>query len=85
MKVRKATITEFDGIMEIYRYAREYMIWSGNPGQWGHFYPDSELVKDDIWGEKCMVICNGKTIHVADGSPRIIYRFQRSTPHVQTI
>ena len=45
MKVRKATITEFDRIMEIYRYAQDYMIRSGNPGQWGHFYPAPELIK----------------------------------------
>ena len=36
LRVRNATENDFDRIMEIYRYAREFMIRSGNPNQWGH-------------------------------------------------
>ena len=63
MKVRKATADELDRIMEIYRYAQDYMIRSGNPEQWGHFYPDSGLIKNDIREGKCRVICDEKAIH----------------------
>ena len=56
--VRKAAENDFDRIMEIYRSAQDYMIRSGNPDQWGHFYPDPELVKNDIRDGVCHVICD---------------------------
>ena len=34
--------------MEIYKVAQDFMIASGNPDQWGHFYPDLDTVKNDI-------------------------------------
>ena len=48
LNVRNAEIADLEQIMKIYRYAQDYMIESGNPTQWGHFYPDADLIKSDI-------------------------------------
>ena len=63
LKVRKATAADISKIMAIYRYAQDYMIRSGNPNQWGHFYPKQELIRDDIEEGSCMVICDESEIH----------------------
>ena len=63
LQVRKAIEQDFEKIMEIYRYAQDFMIQSGNPDQWGHFYPDQELVKADIRDGLCHVICDETEIH----------------------
>ena len=55
--VRKAEDGDFERIMEIYRSAQDYMIDSGNPTQWGRFYPSPELIKKDIARGVCRVIC----------------------------
>ena len=56
LSVRNADITDLEPIMEIYHYAQDYMIQSGNPTQWGHFYPDEEMIKADIRLDVCRVI-----------------------------
>ena len=56
MEVAKAEMTDLDRIMEIYRSAQDFMIRSGNPGQWGHLYTAPELVRDDIGAGRCHVI-----------------------------
>ena len=48
MHIRKAGMDDLNQIMSIYRSAQDFMIESGNPDQWGHFYPSEDLVKDDI-------------------------------------
>ena len=48
LNVKNAEIADLEQIMKIYRYAQDYMIKSGNPTQWGHFYPDADLIKSDI-------------------------------------
>ena len=48
LNVKNADMADFEQIMKIYKYAQDYMIKSGNPAQWGHFYPDAELIKSDI-------------------------------------
>ena len=63
LTIRNAAEGDFERIMEIYRYAQEYMIRSGNPTQWGHFYPEPELIRADIREGMCRVICEGETIH----------------------
>ena len=45
MYIKKATSADNRRIMEIYRIAQDYMIQSGNPDQWGHFYAQPELIK----------------------------------------
>ena len=44
LNVKNADMADFEQIMKIYKYAQDYMIKSGNPAQWGHFYPDAELI-----------------------------------------
>ena len=61
--VRCGTDQDYDQIMTIYRYAQDYMIQSGNPDQWGHFYPDPELVKSDIQKGLSKVIFDDECIH----------------------
>ena len=48
MEIRKAAPEDLPRIMEIYRSAQEFMIKSGNPGQWGRSYPTKDDVADDI-------------------------------------
>lgn len=48
MEIRKTEARDFEEVMRIYRYAQEKMIESGNPTQWGHFYPTEEMILDDI-------------------------------------
>lgn len=63
MIIRKAALVDHDRIMEIYQIAQDYMIKSGNPDQWGHFYPQPELIKKDISEEACYVLCDEDGIH----------------------
>ena len=63
MQIKKANITEHKQIMEIYRYAQDYMIQSGNPDQWGHSYPSPELILSDIESQICCVVYDDDGIH----------------------
>lgn len=63
MNVRIADLKDFEKIMKIYQYAQDYMIQSGNPTQWGHFYPDEELIRSDIHQNACKVIYDKNGIH----------------------
>lgn len=63
LNVRKASARELDRIMEIYRYAQDFMIRSGNPTQWGHFYPERKLIESDIRDGNSRVICDEDKIH----------------------
>ena len=46
--IRKAEIGDLDAVMQIYAEARAFMKESGNPDQWGDFYPPVDTVKDDL-------------------------------------
>ena len=63
MTVRKAVPGDIGRIMEIYSSAREYMIRSGNPNQWGHSYPPIELIESDIENGRCRVVEENGRIH----------------------
>ena len=63
LNVKNAEIADLEQIMKIYRYAQDYMIKSGNPTQWGHFYPDADLIKSDIDKNACKVIYDKDGIH----------------------
>ena len=58
MNIRKASIDDLNLIMDIYRSAQDFMIESGNPNQWGHFYPSEDLVKEDIAKGVSYLICD---------------------------
>ena len=63
LTIRDANNNEFEHVMKIYKYAQDFMIASGNPTQWGHFYPTEELITQDINGRACKVVCDRDTIH----------------------
>ena len=56
LTVRKAQPEELDRLMAIYRTAQEFMIRSGNPGQWGRAKPARETVAEDIAAGRCRVV-----------------------------
>lgn len=63
LSIKKAADDDLDRIMEIYRYAQDFMIKSGNPSQWGHFYPKPELIRSDIEKKVCYVLFDETGIH----------------------
>ncbi|MCR4656670.1 MAG: GNAT family N-acetyltransferase [Lachnospiraceae bacterium] len=49
MKIRKTVGSDFERIMEIYAYARDFMAKTGNPNQWGPTnWPPGALIHKDI-------------------------------------
>ncbi|WP_197031813.1 hypothetical protein [Methanobrevibacter sp. YE315] len=63
MNIRKAVIDDVNEIMDIYAIAQDFMIESGNPNQWGHFYPSRDLIEHDIENEVCLLICDDESPH----------------------
>ena len=63
MEIRRATAQDHQRIMEIDRAAQDFMIQTGNPHQWGHFYPESSLIEKDIENGVCHVICADGDVH----------------------
>lgn len=49
MKIRKTAEADFDRVMEIYARARDFMVQTGNPNQWGPTrWPPEALIREDI-------------------------------------
>ena len=49
MQIRKSTEQDIPRMMEIFRYAREFMARHGNPNQWGPInWPPESLIRADI-------------------------------------
>ena len=63
LTIRKACADDYERIMEIYRYAQEFMIATGNPTQWGHFNPTPEMIQEDISLNRCHAVCDESGIH----------------------
>lgn len=56
MEIRKSTEKDFNRMMEIYAYARDFMVKHGNPSQWGPTnWPPEDLVHRDIAEGKSFV------------------------------
>lgn len=47
-QIRKAQWEDFYRILEIYAIAREFMAKTGNPTQWGNYYPPLQMLEADI-------------------------------------
>ncbi len=65
MKIRRSAEHDIARMMEIYRYARNFMASHGNPNQWGpNNWPPEELIRSDIQNGKSYVCENeeGKII-----------------------
>ena len=61
--VRKAKKEDLERIMEIYTFAQEFMIRTGNPNQWGTFHPAKELIASDIEKGISRVIYDENGVH----------------------
>ena len=62
LQIRKAKMEEIDTLMNIYSIAREFMIKTNNPNQWGKTNPTIEMVKNDILNGNSYVLCNDSKI-----------------------
>lgn len=61
--IRLAVPADLPRIHEIYARARSYMEHSGNPTQWGNFYPPADLIADDIEKKQLFVYTENREIH----------------------
>ncbi len=48
MNIRHSKIEDFESILSVYDYAREFMRSNGNPTQWGPTHPCAEVLREDI-------------------------------------
>lgn len=53
--IRKASAGDLDRIMEIFAFARKFMIATGNPNQWIDGYPQREFIAGEIERGHCHV------------------------------
>ena len=61
MRIRHSTEQDVERMMEIYRYARQFMAAHGNPRQWGATnWPPEELIRKDIRENNSYVCVNEK-------------------------
>lgn len=79
LEIRKAKPEELPKIMEIYHYAQDFMIQTGNPYQWAHKNPTQERIQMDIQEKRCYLICNRNEIHgvfalFTETEPEITYK-----------
>ena len=59
MMIRNSTEQDFDRMMEIYAFARNYMAEHGNPNQWGPTnWPPEDLIHNDIQSGNSYVCVN---------------------------
>ena len=48
MEIRKTTMEDLDGVMDLYEQARSFMRENGNPDQWKNNHPPREMIVHDI-------------------------------------
>lgn len=46
--IRPSTVEDIPRMQEIYAHARQFMVETGNPEQWGDSYPSEEFLREDI-------------------------------------
>ena len=54
--VRLANKADLEAIWDVYLDAREFMRQTGNPTQWGDFYPTAEMLEQDIRRKELFVV-----------------------------
>ena len=54
--IRYATMDDLPVILEIYRGAQQFMAETGNPTQWGNFYPTVPMLEEDIEKKRLYVV-----------------------------
>ena len=63
--IRLATQRDLPRIFEVYAAARGLMAQSGNPTQWGDFYPPHDMLRADIPAKRLYVVERDGVIHAA--------------------
>lgn len=61
-QIRKAELSDLPRILGIYAYARDFMVKTGNPNQWGTTNPPKGQLQEDIAREKLYVVCRHNEI-----------------------
>lgn len=61
--IRPAEYPDLERILEVYHYAREFMIISGNPNQWGVSHPAQSILEQDIRNGNLYVMLIDEQIH----------------------
>ena len=62
-EIVKATMSDLDRILEIYKRARQFMKDSGNPDQWGDVHPPKDSLIENIEEETLYVFKENGVIH----------------------
>ena len=63
LKVRTAVEEDLSVVLSIYASAREFMKKTGNPTQWGDWYPPISYLEEDIKLERLFVLeCDGEIV-----------------------
>ena len=63
IRVRTAKSEDLTAILSVYKSAREYMKRTGNPTQWGDWYPPISYLEEDIKLERLFVLeCDGEIV-----------------------
>ncbi len=63
MLIRKSTPQDLPRLLEIYSFARAFMVRSGNPNQWRNTWPPASLVEQDIaTGRSYVCEHNGRVV-----------------------
>lgn len=60
--IRTATPEDLNGILKIYDHARKFMAANGNPTQWPGYYPNAEILLEDMETGSLYAVCEGETI-----------------------
>lgn len=60
--IRKATYADIDTLMKVFENAKSIMRASGNSLQWNAGYPSERIVRNDIAGGNCYVVCENDSI-----------------------
>ncbi len=61
--IRKAIENDLEQILEIYAYARKFMIQTGNPNQWINNYPSKDVLVEDLNKEHLYVCFDENKIY----------------------
>ena len=62
LRVRVAILGDLESAMQVYATAREFMKRTGNPTQWGNWYPPKEYLLEDIGLKRLYVVLQDETI-----------------------
>lgn len=55
IQIRPSQLSDLDRLMEIFDYARKFMVSVGNENQWINGYPSRQLIFEEIAAQHCFV------------------------------